>query len=116
MDLRLGDIGNGLDGLLFNWAHLVGDLGRKSPVSNQGTGDLVDGFLLLSGVLDFDETESPGTSEWSGLFSDLSDTHDDLGGLDLDGEVGKDLGEGLVIDREGKVANKDGVLQGQACY
>jgi hypothetical protein len=35
---------------------------------------------------------------------------DDFGGFDLDGEVGKDLGEGLVIDREGEVTDEYSAL------
>lgn len=110
---RLRDIGNSLDSLLFDRAHLVGNLGRDGPVSDQGAGDLVDGFLLLGGVLDLDETEPSGSSERSSFVSNPSDTHDDLGGFDFDGKVGEYLGEGLIVDREGQVANKDGVLRRQ---
>jgi hypothetical protein len=104
------DIGNQLDSLLFDRTHLVGNLGRDCPISNKCTCDLVDGFLLLSGIFNFDETESFGSSESLGLVSRPSDTSDDFGGFDLDREVGKDLGEGFVIDSEWEVSDEYGRL------
>lgn len=38
---------------------------------------------------------------------------DNVGRLDLDAELGEELGKALVVDREGEVGNKDGVLDGQ---
>jgi hypothetical protein len=100
------DIGNQLDSLLLDRTHLVGNLGRDCPISNKCTCDLVDCFLLLSGIFDFDETESFRSSESLGLVSRPSDTGNDFGGFDLDGEVGKDLGEGFIIDSEWEVSDE----------
>jgi len=62
----------------------------------------------LSGVFDFNETESFRSLGDFGLvsISGPSGGGDDFGRFDLDGEVGEDLGEGLVIDREGEVTDE----------
>jgi hypothetical protein len=108
--LLLGN--SSLNSLLLNWTHLVGDLGRDCPISNKCTSDLVDCFLLLSGVFNFNETESFRSFGDFGFISisGPSGGGDDFGGFDLDGEVGKDLGKGLVIDREGEVTDEYSAL------
>ena len=65
---------------------------------------------MLSGVFNFDETESLGSSESLVGISRPSDTSDDFSGFDLDGQVGEDLGEGFVINSEGEVANENSGL------
>ena len=65
---------------------------------------------MLSGVFNFDETESLGSSESLVGISRPSDTSDDFSGFDLDGQVGEDLGEGFVVDSEGEVSNENSVL------
>ena len=108
--LLLGN--SSLDSLLLNWTHLVGDLGRDCPISNKCTSDLVDCFLLLSGVFNLDETESFRSLGNFGLvsISGPSGAGDDFGGFNLDGKVGEDLGEGLVINREGEVTDEYSAL------
>lgn len=66
----------------------------------------------MSGVFNFNETESFRSFGDFGLvsISGPSGAGDDFGGFNLDGEVGKDLGEGLVINREGEVTDKYGAL------
>ena len=91
-DSRLSGIGLSLGSLYLDGLHLFCDLGRDRPVSDQSTLDLVDSLLLLGSILDLNETESLGSSEPSTFSSGLSETSDDLGGLDVDREVGEDLG------------------------
>jgi hypothetical protein len=66
----------------------------------------------LSGVFNLNETESFRSFGDFGLvsISGPSGGGDDFGGFDLDGEVGKDLGEGLVIDGEGEVTDEYSAL------
>jgi hypothetical protein len=66
----------------------------------------------LSGVFNFNETESFRSFGNLGLISisGPSGGSDDFGGFDLDGKVGKDLGKGLVVDREGEVTDEYGAL------
>ena len=66
----------------------------------------------MSRVFDLNETESFGSLGDLGLvsISGPSGASDNFGGFNLDGEVGKDLGEGLVVDREGEVTDEYSAL------
>lgn len=87
----------------------MGNLGSDGAVTNSRAVDLLDGLLLLGGVVELDKAKALGAAEGT-TAGKAAEATDNVSGLDLDGQVGEEGTEALVVNREGKVGDKDGGL------
>ncbi len=90
--------------LLNNRLPQISNLDSQLPITNHMSSQFLQRFLLSFFIGDFDESESFRSRNDFGRESRLAD---DGGGLDMDAEIGKELGQGGIVDSEREVGDKD---------